>query len=378
MYTVVPVLVILFILFVLVRIAVVFSGAITFYATGLDAGFSFAEISLLWKLCSASEIDNPSSVFVSVGAIDKSIAQVKQTSRIDGTEDSPKIKKLLATLYEYRTKIDLDPRKNKGLKSTKSINIGQRLHILLKGYGVFSSQVVNNGRELVISLPLRDKKVVLASADWVKKDISVYFYRYDDASYVFDAHVRSSMQFGSHVSLFLPHTDKILRTQKRSAIRCDCNLRGFIFVQALQEESIDESSIPGLKCLVENISEDGALIRIGGKGKTKLKLRLEFLLEDSPIVMSGIVRGVEYNEELNISRLHFQSLSIDEDSRNKILTYVYTFLTEHKDGVAPNKQNDYNINGTSTITTQPTAQLVSASEVVEKKQAVEAMLKSGN
>ncbi len=346
MYTAVPILIILFILFVLIRIVVIFSGGIRFYATGLDAGFSFSEIAMLWRLCSAAELDNPESVFISVAAIDRSIAQIKQTSRIEGTEDSPKIKKILATMYEYRTKVDLDPRRNKGIKTTKSISIGQRLHILLKGHGVFTSQVVNNGRELTISLPLKNKKVALASQDWVKKDISVYFYRYEDASYVFDARVRGSMQFGSHVSLFLPHTDKILRTQKRSAIRCECNVKGFLYVQALQTENIDESNIPGLKCLVEDISEDGALIRIGGKGKKNLKLRLEFLLDDDVIIMSGQVRGVEYNEAMNVSRLHFQCLEIDEEEKNKILTYVYTFLTENKDkeSVAHSPQNNYNGN----------------------------------
>ncbi len=378
MYTAIPLIIILFLLFVLIRIVVVFSGLISFYATGLDSGFSISEISMLWSLCSATDIDNPASVFISVGAIDKAIAQVKQTSRIAGTEDTPKIKKLLTSLYEYRTKINLDPRKNRGLKSTKSISIGQRLHVLLKGYGVFSSQVVNNGRELLISLPLRNKKVVLASSDWVKKDISVYFYRYDDASYVFDANVRASMQFGSHVSLFIPHTDKILRTQKRSAVRCECNIKGLLFVQALQEDSIDESTIPGLKCLVEDISEEGALIRIGGKGKANLKLRLEFLLDDDPIIMHGVVRGVEYNEEMNVSRLHFQCIKIDEDSKNKILTYVYTFLTENKNSVANSTQNSYNNSETTALKTSPSTPKISEGEVAEKKQAVEAMLKASS
>ncbi len=371
MYILLPILGTVFVLFIFIRLFVVFSSVITFYASGLDAGFSFSDISLLWRLSSTVDIDNPASLFISVSAIDRSIAQVKKDARIANTQDSDKTKKLLSKLYEYRTKVDLDPRKNKGIKTTKSIALGQRLHILLKGYGVFTSQVVNNGRELVISLPLRNKKVVIASTDWHKKDISVYFHRYDDASYVFDAKVRASMQFGSHVSLFLPHTDKILRTQKRSAIRCECNVRGFLFVQSRQVESIDESDIPGLKCLVEDISEDGASIRIGGKGKANLRLRLEFLLEDDVIVMNGVVRGVEYNEAMNVSRLHFQCLEMGDEEKNKVLTYVYTFLTENKDSVAQSSQKGYN----ATANTTEVTKMYSASEVADKKQAVEAMLK---
>ncbi len=351
MYTALPLIIIFFILLIVIRIIIVFSQRITFYATGIDAGFSFSEINMLWNLCSSIELDNPSSLFVTVNAIDKGIAQVKQSSTVAGTLDTPKIKKLLSALYEYRTKIDLDPKKNKGLKTTKSIAVGQRVHVLLKGYGVFTSHVLNNGRELSISLPLKDKKVVLASTDWVKKDISIYFYRYDDASYVFDARVRNSVQFGSNVSLLLPHTDKILRTQKRSGIRCTCTIWGRIFIKTFEnnfdeETTEDEGTNSSLRCLIEDISEDGALIRIGGKGKSNLKLRLEFELEENKIAMTGIVRGVEYNEVLNISRMHFQCLEMTEDEKNHLLSYVYTYLLQEKNGVASDIKNEYNIDST--------------------------------
>ncbi len=376
MYTLIPILIILFFLFVIIRLIVIFSSVISFYACGLDAGFSLSDIHLLWRLSASVDIENPNSLFISVGAIDRSIAQIKKEAKIANTMDSKKTQKLLSKLYEYRTKVDLDPRKNKGIKSTKSIAIGQRLHVLLPGYGIFSSQVLNNGRELSISLPLRNKKVVVASSDWVKKDISVYFYRHDDASYVFDAKVRNSMQFGSYVSLYLPHTDKVLRTQKRAVIRCECNIRGFLFVQALEVDSIDEASLPGLKCLVEDISEEGASIRIGGKGKKNLKLRLEFLLNNDVISMNGVVRSVEYNEEMNVSRLHFQSLSLDDESRNSILTYVYTFLVENRDGVAQSNQNGYTT-GVSVAPKAAKTPSFSSSEVAEKKMAVESMLNTG-
>ncbi len=372
MYTALPLIIIFFVLIILIRLFVIFAERITFYATGFDSGFTFSDINLLWSLCSSAELDNPSSLFVTVNAIDKGIAQVKQNAKIAGTQDTPKIKNLLSTLYEYRTKIDLDPRKNKGLKSTKSIAVGQRLHILLKGYGVFTSHVLNNGRELSIAIPLKDKKIVLASSDWIKKEISVYFYRYDDASYVFDGIVRNSVQFGSHVSLLIPHTDKILRTQKRSGIRCECNIWGKIFVSA-HDTSINDEEAPdsGLKCLVEDISEDGALIRIGGKGKTNLRLRLEFELEENKVIMGGIVRGVEYNEVLNVSRMHFQCTEIVDDVKNHILTYVYTFLTqERSNGVANSSEKEYN------ITSQAPVEKVEMPNLAEQVKVVGAMIKA--
>ncbi len=377
MYTALIIIIIIIFLILIIRLASGSSANVLFFATGIDAGFSPSEINLLWKLSSVAELENPSSLFMSIATIDQSIAQIKQIYSESGIEEPDNIKHLLSSLYEYRTKIELNPRRNKGLKSTKSIAIGQRLYVVLKGDGVFTSQVLNNGRELTVSLPLKKKKVVLASSDWVRKDVSVYFYRFDDASYVFDATVRGTVNFGNTVALFLPHTENILRTQKRAVIRSTCNIRGQIFIQALEIDKIDETSIPGLKCLVEDISEEGALIRIGGKGKTNLKLRLEFKLDEKYIIMTGIVKGVEYNEEKNMSRLHFQCLETDDEARNTILNYVYTTLTQNKDGVANSDENEYNVADDYYVAGDDTAseENLIDSEVLEKKQGVQAMLR---
>ena len=46
--------------------------------------------------------------------------------------------------------------------------------------------------------------------------------------------------------------------------------------------------------------------------------------------MFGIVRTVEYNEELGQSRLHFECIHIEEAMKNIVLSYVYNILPENE------------------------------------------------
>ena len=49
--------------------------------------------------------------------------------------------------------------------------------------------------------------------------------------------------------------------------------------------------------------------------------------------MYGIVRAVEYNPQINQSRLHFESIHIEEDMKNAILSFVYNVLPQDKKDV---------------------------------------------
>lgn len=86
----------------------------------------------------------------------------------------------------------------------------------------------------------------------------------------------------------------------------------------------------GLKCLIEDLSEDGALIRIGGKGKKNIKIKIQFTLGENYIVMFGVVRAVEYNAKSNQSRLHFECVTLPQKMKNDILTYVYNVIPQEE------------------------------------------------
>ena len=86
--------------------------------------------------------------------------------------------------------------------------------------------------------------------------------------------------------------------------------------------------MPGYRCLIEDISENGALIKIGGRGMPNIRIRLQFKIDDTLIDMFGIVHNVEFDEEANQSKLHFECVHIDPEMRNIVLAYVYNILTE--------------------------------------------------
>ncbi len=79
---------------------------------------------------------------------------------------------------------------------------------------------------------------------------------------------------------------------------------------------------------MEDISSDGAMIRIGGKGVNNIQIKLQFELDNMLILMYCLVRSVEFNQANNQSRLHVECIHIEPSMRNEILSFVYKVLPE--------------------------------------------------
>lgn len=319
-------------LFILVRLLVVFQVPIQFFMMGQDKGFKFNEITLLWKLAKEAEIEEPMQLYVSVPTLNMAISKIILNSKGNGTESLEATQNFIAKLYEYRTKIDLEHENKKGLDSTKYLEKGQRLRIILKGKGVFASEILSVGHEIIIRLPLQKNVRTVDSGDWVTKDVSVYLWRKGDAGYVFDTRVTNAGMFQGQNVIYLAHTNQLERAQKRKSVRAACEIyANLYFIDASEEPDYNVIEVDsGYKCLLEDISEDGAMIRIGGKGRQNVKIKIQFDIDERIIVMYGIIRAVEYNQIDNQSRLHFECLHIEKEMRNKILEFIYRDLSEDK------------------------------------------------
>lgn len=346
------------------------SDFIKFFSTGLDSGFKIKEIYLLYQAASFANIPEPVSLFLSVPALNNCIAFILKDAQDSHLENDPKILKFVEKLYNYRTKVELDPKNSHSMKSTKSLKTGQKIRIVLKGFGVFSSKVVNSGRDLVITLPLQKNVILLSATEWVGKSVSVYLQRAGDAGYVFDTIVKDAGAFNGASVLQLEHTEKLIRSQKRKSVRCSCNIIGQLYIvnsETMSQTAIETSS--GLKCLIEDLSEDGALIRIGGKGQKNIKIKIQFQLGEEYIVMFGVVRAVEYNQNSNQSRLHFECVTLPQKMKNEILTYVYNVIPqEEKDAFEAMTQAESDI---SSETEQITEQTSTNIETTNPIQSVE-------
>ena len=328
MYTVTFLIIVLVILAVMGAVYTAFKPRINFFITGLDSGFSFSEISLLWTAAELCNLEQPTALFYSLPALTKCMTQI---SNMTSADNSDKNQLIMTKLFNYRTKIQNEADDKKGMTTTHSLDKGQTLRIILPGKGVFASEIVGNGNFLVINVPRQKNLIPYTGEDWVGKVISVYLWRKGDARYVFDTTVTQSGLFLGKSALFLKHSSNLVRTQKRKAVRVKCEIYGMLYI--IKRDKVDVNAIEtqnGFRCLIQDISESGALIRIGGKGVQNVKIKLQFNVHNKLILMVGIVRTVEYNEEQNQSLLHFECTHIETAMRNEILKFVYNMMPENE------------------------------------------------
>lgn len=328
-------LIILFIVLIITAIMITPKGKVIldwlkFYISGKDSGFSFREIGLLWTVSEAAELKNPSSLFWSLQTFDKCTAAILKKLEVNGSLNSVKNQDFLSRLYSYRTKIEFDsPKYKKGIKSSREMSVGQPVCILLKGVGVYNSRLAqNNSTGLFLDYPVPVSAKV-ASPDWIDKEVSVYFWRRDDAGYVFDTRITDQAFVNSKPSLCAVHSMNLLRSQKRRSIRAQCSIPATLYVLTAGMEN--SGGIPpngGIKCLLEDISEDGAAILVGGKGAKGLRVKVQFELGENTLLMSGEIKGVDVIENKNQSCLHFECLELTPWMKNQILSFVYNVMPE--------------------------------------------------
>ena len=357
----------LILIFVAIRLCVVYKDKINFYSKGLDEKFRFSEIHLLWKLAKQTNLEEPLSLFASVPSLNKCISQLISKSKREGSDKSFKMQNFLSKLYKFRTNIALDADQKKGLDDTRSLEKGQKLRIVLKGQGVFLSKIVNNGHEIVITVPKQDNLIKISGDEWVGKQISVYLWRKGDASYVFDSLVFNAGIFQGESCLYIQETDKLIRAQKRQSVRCECKIYASMYIikSAVVDYNVVENE-PGYKCLLEDISEDGALIRIGGKGLKDAQIKLQFTLNDTFIIMYGIIRAVEYNDTIKQSRLHFECIHIEPSMKNAVLSYVYNVIPQEDKEIneaIAQTESDAIDNGESLESVQKANQIVNQEDI---------------
>lgn len=328
MYTVTFIIIVIIILAAMGAVYTAFKPKINFFITGLDSGFSFPEISMLWNAAELCNLEQPTSLFYSLPALTSCMTQI---SNVTSSDNSAKNQLLMTKLFNYRTKIQNEADDKKGMTTTHSLDKGQTLRIILPGKGVFTTEIVGNGNFLVINVPRQKNLIPLSGEDWVGKVVSVYLWRKGDARYVFDTTVTQSGLFLGKSSLFLKHSSNLVRTQKRKAVRVKCQIYGMLYI--IKKDKVDINAIEtqnGFRCLIEDISEAGALIRIGGKGLQNVKIKLQYNIQNKLILMVGVIRTVEFNEEQNQSLLHFECTHIETAMRNEVLKFVYNMMPENE------------------------------------------------
>jgi len=291
-----------------------------FIGKSLSSGFSFMEASRLREAAKAAGIKDNGLIFHSTRDLDKVIAAI---GGVDG-ERSREVTRLLEKLFELRKRLEFEqPRYLMGIRSSRHLAQGQRLRVLLPSIGVFNSTLIdNNPRFMVLSWPLGihlPKGFV-----WKGKKVSVYFWRRDDAGYVFDSYVLDDLRIRDVPVIHVAHSESLLRTQKRKSVRTRTTIPAYLYLLKRIEGAFEKPELePGLRSRIADLSEDGFALTIGGRARVGLLVKAQFSLGARQIVMSGTVRSVDYDRTTNQSTMHVEAVSPSPRMRNALRSYVY-------------------------------------------------------
>ena len=307
---------------------------IQFFAKGKEAGFSIRELEQLRRLVANCNLQDPVSIFTSQKQLETCIRSVVNTLRMTGDSEEPGVQDFLSRLFDYCKEVGM---KNADQKSTitnsRQISEGQVLRILVANIGVFKSEVVKNfGNYLTISRPTNNK--VSSSMQWDGLRISIYFWRDDDAGYVFDTEVMDEVFSKGISSLKVAHNDSLFRTQKRKSLRVKINKAAFVYmITDVDPHKLERAA--GLRCMMEDISDTGCSFRVMGQATVGLRLKVQFSLDRVPVCIPGTVRSVEYQQEANVSLVRMEAEPLPLLTRNRIMCEVFDMLPDDDDEELP-------------------------------------------
>ncbi|HET6451285.1 MAG TPA: PilZ domain-containing protein [Spirochaetia bacterium] len=309
-----------------------------FYMKGRESGFLFHEINLLRRVSTDNKIENPTALFWSMKQLDKALKGTIIKYRARSQEQDPEYNLLLSKLFELRKRVEFDqPKYKMGIKSSRKLMPKQSLRITLPGLGPFYSTVVENlTRYMAVSRPQGPK--LPDGFSWKNQKIGVYLWRAEDAGYFFQTKVLEDFIERKYPIVHIAHSDNLVRTQKRNSLRVETDMSAELFpLKSIDNASESPEQSRGLRCRLADLSEGGAAILIGGKARVGLPIKLQFTLGDTPVTMSGVVKGITFDEKKNRSLLHMQAAAPATPTRNRILTYVYNLFGERETIVAGRK-----------------------------------------
>jgi c-di-GMP-binding flagellar brake protein YcgR len=301
-----------------------------FYLKAREAGMSLSESRQLREAAVLAGLHDPTNILWSPGEMDKAIAVLSAKLTSEGRDREGAL--LMDRVYALRKGIEFEqPRFKFGIRSSRQISMGQRLRVLVHGIGVFGATVIdNNQRFIVISYPTGSR--LPKGWVWKGKKVSVYFWRREDAGYVFDSYVIDDLEIRNIPVLQVSHSESILRTQKRKSVRARSKIPAYLYLLKRIEGAYEKAEhVPGLRALVQDLSEDGAAVAIGGKAIPGLQVKLQFGLDERSVVMSGTVRSVDFDGETNRSVLHVEAVTPSPRMRNAIRSFVYNIHGKNAD-----------------------------------------------
>ena len=308
---------------------------IQFFAKGKEAGFTMKDMEQLKQIAANCQIQDPVGIFKSKHQFEIVIRSLVKTLHLSGEYNNPVTQLFLSRLFEYYKQIEMQTTENKTkITTSRQISEGQSLRVLVAGTGVYKSEVVkNSGNYLSISRPVNSS--VTTSMEWFGLKISIYFWREDDAGYVFDSEVVDEVFSKGISSLKIEHNDSLFRTQKRKSMRVKFQKPAFLYLlnEAENPHKLEKSA--GLRVMLEDISDSGCAFKVLGQVTVGLRLKVQFGLDKIPICVPGTVRSVDYFRDTNMTIVHMEADNLPIGTRNYLLCEVFNLLPEDDEDELP-------------------------------------------
>jgi len=304
---------------------------IQFNSKGKEAGFTTKDLEQLRRIAAGCDIKDPSGIFSSQSQFEIVVRSMVKTLQLSGEGYDPENQYFLSRLFDYCHKIGMEAIEIKTrITNSHQISEGQMLRILVTGTGVFKSEIVKNaGNYLTISRPVSAKSN--SALQWQGIKISVYFWREDDAGYVFDTEVIDEVFSKGISSLKVEHNDSLFRTQKRKSMRLKTHKPAFIYLLNDTDNPHSLEKTAGLRCILEDISDAGCAFKVHGQVETGMRLKVQFSLNKIPVCIPATVRSVEYREDTNTSLVHTEADPLPIATRNHILCEVFNMQPDDED-----------------------------------------------
>jgi c-di-GMP-binding flagellar brake protein YcgR len=300
-----------------------------YYLKGRDSGFSVAETRVLSDAATRAGLEDPTNIFWSPRDLDRTIGCLVAPGmpiRGLGAPGSRETTSFIETVYDLR---------KAGIRSSRQIAQGQRIRLLVQGVGVFGCTVMdNNSQFIVVTYPSGAR--LPPDFVWKGKKVSVYFWRREDAGYVFDSYIHDDMRIRNIPVLHLAHSESLLRTQKRKSVRSRAKSPAYLYILKRIEGAFEKPERDtGLRCVMQDLSEDGFSVLIGGKGRLGMTVKVQFFLGERQIVMSGTVKSLDYDQDTNRTVLHVEAVTPSQRTRNAIRSYVYNISEAEAGALEP-------------------------------------------
>jgi hypothetical protein len=310
------------------------NGRRYFFSLAKEAGFNRQDAESLYELALKTDPEDPASLFWFQEKLDLLILWFVRIVERSRGEENKANQEFLSRLYDYRKKIEMDKKEGtNALINTRQILTYQELQILVEGAGSFTVQVLeNNDYYMTITRP----EAAALDFSWEDRHLSAYFWRNDDAGYLFYSSVLAKVSFQGTGALKINHASTLHRTQKRESVRVKVYKPAYLYIIFNEDDALKLEFFPGLKCILKDLSEDGCAVAIGGRTNRELRVKIQFFLDNYSVCMPGTVRSARYSEETGQSLLHIKADPLPLETRNHILAEVFAQLSyEGQESAAP-------------------------------------------